>query len=124
MSESETRPSEGGLPVQQGGQLDLNQLARAQNFALTLSQEHDDERQARLRREERAHRREIAVSFVKLGALILALFAVGGIAAYILLGSKTASADDRKWALTTLSALLSGALGFVAGEKAGERKKD
>lgn len=103
--------------------LDLNELSANHKLDLKVtSEETSAEREARLQRENAAAAHELWKGTIAFGALVVAAFAIGGIATYILLNPKSQS-DDRKWAGTILTSLFTGAVGFITGQKVGQSSK-
>jgi hypothetical protein len=84
-------------------------------------EEHPDERSARLRTEARQALIEDCKGVAVFVVLLLAVIAVGAIAAYEGLWDAGASPDTRRWSQTVLSALVTGGISFVVGRKIGGR---
>lgn len=99
--------------------IDLDRLSQSHQLELKVSSpESEAERRSRLA--QAAHDRWKGT--IAFGALILAAFGIGGIAAYLLLDSST-SPDDKKWAASVLTSLFAGAVAFVTGQKVGQASK-
>jgi predicted nucleic acid-binding Zn ribbon protein len=100
--------------------LDLNAMFGRASVQVD-PEETDEERAARLKQEianaKLARVKEYVVFFVVVGALI----AVGVLCAYEGFLDPAASADTKRWAQTTLSALFAGSLSFVLGQATARR---
>lgn len=83
--------------------------------------EHSDERAARLKAEARQGLIEDCKGVAVFIVLLLAIVAVGGVAAYEGLLDTSASPDTRRWSQTILSALMSGGISFIVGRKIGSK---
>jgi hypothetical protein len=102
--------------------LDLNVMFERASVQVEPT-ETDDERAARLRREGAEARYEIVKGYVVFFLVVLALIAVGVLCAYESFFDATASADTRRWAQTTLSALFAGSVSFVLGQATAKKGK-
>ena len=95
------------------GELDLNQLLKKGTVELGPT-ETDDERSARLRREERRdkvdHFKSVTLFIVAIGGIV----ALGTVCGWVALDAQ-ADAETRKWAQTLLTAIVSGGLAFLFG---------
>lgn len=82
--------------------------------------EHDADRAARIRQEERAafikDCREVAVFAV----VLLFVVAIASVCGYVVFASSTAGPDQVKFAQTILTALISGGTGFLFGKAIGK----
>jgi len=97
--------------------LDLEPLVR--KGTLEIGAEHDAERTARLRREERSHLyAEVKAAFL-LVAVLTGLAAIAG--ACLWLGGFAAGVDaeTRRWSQTVLVAVVSGSVSFLLGRATG-----
>ena len=98
-----------------GGQIDLNDLANRPDHQLSIvPREEPTEREARLEIEkaDAVHKRRIDF------ALHLAAFVVVGVALCLCVWAiirADATADERKWATTLLTAIVTGFVGYVTG---------
>lgn len=102
-------------------QLDLNQLSGDRRIDLKLTQEHPDERASRLRREELRLAHEIRTKDVKLYTVTGALILIGLFCLYVLAISTSASLEAQSWARSVLTAIVSGTIGFMAGERTAKK---
>ena len=103
--------------------IDLETLSPRHTLELRVeAEENPAERDARLVRESAQAAHDRWKSTLAFLAFMGAAVAVGAIAAFILLRD-TSSVDDRRWAATALSSLLTGALAFLAGFKSGQSTK-
>lgn len=94
------------------GQLDLDQLVRRGTVELGPD-EHPDERAARLRREERRDQREHALFYAALGGVsVLAV-----LCAWLVVFAGGVDLEQRRWAQTALTILVSGSVGFLTGRR-------
>jgi hypothetical protein len=94
-------------------ELNVKQLGK--NWELRVGpEEHDAEREARLRREERRDKAEhfkgVALFVVAVGGIV----ALGTACGWVALDAQ-ADAETRKWAQTLLTAIVSGGLAFLFG---------
>jgi hypothetical protein len=85
-------------------------------------EEHADERAARLVKEERDHVAETRWKHIYRSAILLALFAVAIVAGYEGVWDAAATPETKRWAQTVLSALFTGAVGFVFGQVSAKSK--
>ncbi|MDC7786256.1 hypothetical protein PQJ75_01390 [Rhodoplanes sp. TEM] len=102
-------------------ELDVNDMfARA---SITIAPEETaEERTVRLGKDDREHRIEHVKGMIVFGLIVLALVLIGGLCAYEAVFDAAASADTRRWAQTTLSALFAGSVSFVLGQMTAKRK--
>ena len=82
-----------------------------------------EEREARLRKEEREHTAAMVKEYVVFGVILLAIIFIGGLCAYESVFDQTASAETKRWAQTTLAALFTGAVSFVLGQMTARKAK-
>jgi hypothetical protein len=99
-------------------QIDLSGSLKGQ--VSVRPEEHPDERNARLRSEQRAALIEDCKSVAVFVVLLASAIAIGVMAAYEGFFDSSASADAKRWSQTTLSALMAGAISFVVGRKVGK----
>ncbi|MFD2182636.1 hypothetical protein [Rhodoplanes azumiensis] len=85
-------------------------------------EEATDERAVRLRKEDREHRLEQIKGMIVFVVIVGALLGIGGLCAYEAVFDGSASADTKRWAQTTLSALFAGSVSFVLGQMTAKRK--
>ncbi len=100
-----------------------NQVDVAGRFGgeLTIkSEEHPDERAARLRSIRRSELIEDCKGVAIFIVLIAGVSAVGAIAAYEGIFDPSAQPDTRRWSQTVLSSLIAAAVSFVIGRKVGK----
>lgn len=103
--------------------IDLNRRIEGHHLDLKITPtETSKEEESRLRREEAQSAHDRWRSTIAFAALVLAAFGIAGIAAYMLLG-QASSADDKKWGASILTALFTGAVGYMTGQKAGQAAK-
>jgi hypothetical protein len=86
---------------------------------VSLTEEHDDVRASRLRREEADAVASRQLSRIRLLAYLLALFGMAGFCVVLTLTASAAEMRDK--AFTALIALVTGAFGYLAGEKTSTR---
>lgn len=95
---------------------EFEDLARSGNLTVKVeTPEHPSERTSRLSRQDadagHARRKDIIVSvFIGVGVL-----GVGAVCAYVLVGAGF-SPEDKKWAQTTLTHLLTACLSYIVGK--------
>lgn len=94
-------------------QLDLNQLVKKGTVELG-SEEHPEERAARLRREERRDKADHFKGLALFALAVLGILVVGGLCGKAAFDSQS-DAETRKWAQTMLTALVSGVISFLFG---------
>ncbi len=100
------------------GKIDLNDLANKPDHQLSIvPREEPIEREARLELEKAnaAHKRRIDF------ALHVAAFVVVGVALSLCVWAiirESATAEDKKWATTLLTAIVTGFVGYVTGRSA------
>lgn len=92
------------------GELDLNKLVKKGSVEVGPP-EQDDERAARLRREERRDHREHVLFYVILASVL----AVSGICLWAIFASPSLDPDTRAFSRTVLTSLLSGGIAFLFG---------
>lgn len=87
-------------------------------------EEHDDERKARLIREERESKSD---NFIKLSIFLVSLvvlLTLGGMCSYFGLFDANASVETKRWAQNGLSALFGACVGyFLGGGRSPQRGK-
>lgn len=81
--------------------------------------EHDDERQARLRAEGRAALLDDIKGFVLFIVLLGVLLGVGSLCLHLIFFRGDSSPETQRWAQTILAALVSGSVSFLVGRKVG-----
>jgi hypothetical protein len=84
-------------------------------------EEHPEQRATRLKTEARQSLIEDCKGVAVFVILLLAIIAVGLIAAYEGLWDHDASPETKRWGMTMLSALVSGGVSFVVGRKIGSK---
>jgi multidrug resistance efflux pump len=95
--------------------IDLNELANRPDHQLSIvPREEPTEREARIAIEkaDAAHKRRIDF------ALHIAAFAVAGVALILCIWAivrESSSAEDKRWATTLLTAIVTGFVGYVTG---------
>jgi hypothetical protein len=101
-------------------QIDISTiLARA---SITVAAEENPETRARrLVSEDAQHRWDIRKDYVLFFSILGAIAVVGGLCTYEGVLDATASADTKHWAQTTLSALFTGSITFVLGQKTAKK---
>ncbi len=100
------------------GQIDVSGSLKGQ--VSVKPDEHDDERTARLRAEQRGALIDDCKGIAVFVAILLSILAIGALTRWEGFFDVSASADTRRWSQTILSALMTGGLGFVLGRKAGK----
>lgn len=105
-------------PPASGGSLDLSELAG--RLTVQVATENPEKTAHELQQAAADGRVERWKEAFKDVALFL--FALGGVAligklCYAISQSAQASADDKKWAMSTLTLLVGGAVGYVTGKK-------
>jgi hypothetical protein len=101
-------------------QLDLAALGSALEVTVK-SAEHDDDRVARLAREDRDSRAESIKGHIVFGVFMLAIIALGGLCAYRVFFDAAAPDEAKRWAQQFLLAMISGVASFIAGRKIGSK---
>ena len=91
-------------------QVDLDKVFKKGSLELALP-EQDDERAARLRREERHSQRQHVLFYVILASVL----AVSGICRWAVFASPSLDPDTRAFSRTVLTSLLSGGIAFLFG---------
>lgn len=104
--------------------INLTQLTQASTYNLEIVSEHPADRESRLERENSSHQSVIVTGYVKLGLTVALLLAIGGAALHKGIFDPKATPEERKWGTTVLTSLVTGGLGFLAGEKIGKGAKD
>jgi hypothetical protein len=84
--------------------LDLNTLARVGRYELSVKSLEDPE--------DARHRRR--KDLLLLSVALLGLCAIGFFCVWVLM-SPSASADDKKWAQSVLTAIVAGLIGYLTG---------
>lgn len=103
--------------------IDLNQLASDVRYKVHIQKDESEaERKARLDREGAQAWHDRWKSTIGFGILLLALLAVGGIAARVVL-DRQAAVNEKQWGASVLTSLLAGAVGYVTGQKTGSASK-
>ena len=98
-----------------GGKIDLNDLANKPDHQLSIvPREEPEERSARIEIEiaDAAHKRRIDF------ALHIAAFIVAGVALILCIWAivrESSTAEDKRWATTLLTAIVTGFVGYVTG---------
>ena len=105
-----------GAQQAQGANIDLGHVLPPGSRVTVEPAEHDADRAARLRIEERAAFIEDAKDIAVFGVVLLAVVVVGGVCGYIAFVSATATADQVKFAQTVFTALVSGGSGLLFGK--------
>jgi hypothetical protein len=82
-------------------------------------EEHPDERALRIATARRQGVIEDCKGIAVFAVLLVAIVAIGSLAAYEGVFDSGASVDTRKWAQTLLVAVLTGGISFVVGRKVG-----
>lgn len=85
--------------------IDLNTLAQAGRYELSVKSPEDPE--------DARHRRR--KDLLLLSVALLGLCAIGFFCLWVLL-SPSASADDKKWAQSVLTAIVAGLIGYLTGK--------
>lgn len=85
--------------------IDLNTLAQAGRYDLSVRSPEDPE--------DARHRRR--KDLLLLSVALLGMCTIGFFCVWVLL-SPTASADDKKWAQSVLTALVAGFIGYLTGK--------
>jgi hypothetical protein len=97
-------------------ELDINSLIKA--GALQIKDEHPDDRQARLRiKEADAKAVRLRENMKFFAGLLLVLAAVIGCA----VGAIWGDTSVKPWCLATLTTIISGSVGYLAGEAKGKQ---
>ncbi len=105
-----------------GNLVDLGNLADKHKLEATISREElPDERASRLRREEADAKIERNIRFHTFLAFLLAMFGIAGFSIYVLTADGYTDAD-RRWASAILTGLLTGAVGYITGQKTAGKK--
>jgi hypothetical protein len=91
-------------PIDQS-RIDLNALAQAGRYELSVKSPEDPE--------DARHRRR--KDLLQLSVALLGMGAIGFFCLWVLM-SPTASADDKKWAQSVLTALVAGFIGYLTGK--------
>jgi len=99
----------------------LNITGELQGQVSLAPEEHDDDRQARLKTAARRELIHDITEVVVFAVLLIGIVAVGIIAFYEGFWDTTANPDTRRWSQTILSAVMAGGLSFVAGKKIGSK---
>jgi hypothetical protein len=103
-------------------ELDVNTMLTRASIVID-PEETKEERDARLKQERREHTIEMVKGGVLFVVILLALIAIGVLCAYEGAFDGTASADTKRWAQTTLSALFAGSVSFVLGQMTAKKTK-
>lgn len=85
--------------------LDLNALAQAGHYELSVKSPEDPD--------DARHRRR--KDLLLLSVALLGLCAIGFFCLWVLM-SPTASTDDKKWAQSVLTAIVAGLIGYLTGK--------
>ena len=80
-------------------------------------EETPEEHAARVERERQEAKLERVKSYVLFFSVLIALFALGGLCAYEGIFDASATAETKRWAQTGLTALFTGSLSFILGQK-------
>ena len=103
--------------------LDINALISKGNVVVT-SGEHDEERRARLVREEREHRSDLFKSWILFALLILSYVGLFGLCVYVLISSDLSMETmPGKLAWLGVSTLFSGLVSGFAGMMIGLKRR-
>ena len=86
-------------------------------------EESAEELTARLKVEAGQATSEIVKGYVLFFVILLSIVAIGGLCAWQGIFDPTASADTKRWAQTSLSALFTGSVSFVLGQMTAKRVK-
>ena len=95
-------------------QVDLDKVFKKGSLELALP-EQDDERAARLRREERHSQRQSQREHVLFYVILASVLAVSGICLWAIFASPSLDPDTRAFSRTVLTSLLSGGIAFLFG---------
>ncbi|MBW0003459.1 MAG: hypothetical protein JO216_08225 [Hyphomicrobiales bacterium] len=101
-------------------QIDISTLLTRASINID-PEESPDARVGRLQRESAQHRFEIVKGYVLLFGVLAGIALVGGLCAYEGIFDPSASADTKRWAQTTLSALFTGSITFLLGQKTAKK---
>ena len=101
-------------------QVDIKTLLTRASISID-PEESSDERIGRLEREYAEHRFEIVKGYALFFGVLAAIVVVGGLCAYEGIFDASASADTKRWAQTTLSALFAGSITFILGQKTAKK---
>lgn len=96
-------------------QLDILEFVKAHKLDVRISDERDDERASRLRREEADAQLERRLRLLTFLAMLVVLFGILTACLWITIYGQ--SSEDKKWALSVFSAVSSGSLGFLLGKR-------
>jgi hypothetical protein len=105
-----------GAQQAQGANIDLGRVLPPGSRVTVEPAEHDADRTARLRIEERAALIKDAKEIAVFGVVLISVLMVGGVYGYITFVSATATADQVKFAQTIFPALVSGGSGLLFGK--------
>lgn len=99
-------------------QLDLQSLLRGQ--VSVKPEEHDQDRAARIRREDRAALIDDCKGIVVFACLLLAIGGIAALSVFKGFFDPSATPDTQRWAQQVLTAVVSGSISFVVGRKVGK----
>jgi len=99
--------------------LDIGAVVNAGQLTVT-PEEHPDDRAARLKKEERASLIEECKGVVVFGVVLCGIVGIAVLSAYKGVFDTTASPDAQRWALGTLTVVVSNSISFFIGKKVGK----
>lgn len=99
-------------------QLDLQSVLRGQ--VSVKPEEHDQDRAARIRREDRAALIEDCKGVVVFVCVLLVIGAIAALSVFKGFFDPSATAETQRWAQAILTAVVSGSISFVVGRKVGK----
>lgn len=109
------------MTKQPGNQLNLDDYAKEHKIKLEIvSEEHADEREARLRQRSSDARLSRFRDGVLLGVAVIFIITLGGTCLAISV-SHQSTAEDKKWAWATLTLITGAVLGFLFGRASAPR---
>jgi hypothetical protein len=105
------------------GEINLDEVLVRRAAIVIDPEESPEQHTARIKREAREHIYEMVKSYVVFIIIVLAMVAIGSLCVYEGVLDTNATADTKRWALTTLSALFAGGVSFVLGQATAKKSR-
>jgi hypothetical protein len=97
--------------------IDINEMLSRRATIAIDPEETTEEHTARIRRENREATFELVKGYVLFFVIVTAIILIGALCAYEAVFDASAMADTKRVAWTVLSALFTGSVSFVLGQK-------
>jgi hypothetical protein len=105
------------------GEINIDDVLKRRASINIDPEETPAERSARLQNEDRQARFEMVKNYVVFFAVLIGIVLVGSLCTYEAVFNAVASAETKRWAQTTLSALFTGSVSFVLGQMTAKKPR-